>query len=92
MWLELLEQGDCVIFKDPLSYYRRHAGQEGQQADVILLSRIEWLRLGEEYYKRQVFLTEAADFLSLIGHILAEKSINRTGAAVTGIKWDVAAL
>lgn len=74
MWLELLEQGDCVIFKDPLSYYRRHAGQEGQQADVILLSRIEWLRLGEEYYKRQVFLTEAADFLSLIGHILAEKS------------------
>lgn len=75
MWLELLEQGDCVIFKDPLSYYRRHAGQEGQQADVVLLSRMEWLRLGEEYYKRQVFLTEASDLLSLIGHILAEQSI-----------------
>lgn len=75
MWLDLMEQGDCVIFKDPLSYYRRHEGQEGQQADIVLLSRIEWLRLGEEYYKRQVFLTEKGDYLSLLGHILSEKAI-----------------
>ena len=70
MWLELLEKGDCAIFRDPLSYYRRHGGQEGQQADTVLLSRIEWLRLGEEYYARQLFLPTAADFLSLLAHIL----------------------
>lgn len=48
MWLELLHKGDVVVFKDPLSYYRRHITQEGQQPDVILNSRLEWLRLLEE--------------------------------------------
>lgn len=48
MWLELLERGDCVIFRDPLSYYRRHGDQEGQQPDVVLLSRIEWFGLLQE--------------------------------------------
>ena len=41
MWLELLSKGDLLVFREPLSYYRRHAGQEGQQPEVVLLSRME---------------------------------------------------
>lgn len=56
MWLELLEKGDLVLFREPLSCYRRHGAQEGQQPEVILLSRLEWLQLAGEYYQRGIFL------------------------------------
>ena len=56
MWLELMEKGDVAVFKEPLSYYRRHEAQEGQQPDVLLLSRIEWYELIEDYYKRDIFI------------------------------------
>lgn len=59
MWLELMEKGDLVVFREPLSYYRRHSGQEGQEPEVILLSRLEWLRLLQEYRQRGVFIDEA---------------------------------
>ena len=62
MWLELLEKGDCIFFQKPLSCYRRHAAQEGQQAAVVLLSRLEWLRLIEEYYERRIFLTSEEEY------------------------------
>lgn len=58
MWLELLEKGDCVVFKNPLSYYRKHPQQEGQQPEVILLSRIEWVRIINEYYKKNKYIDE----------------------------------
>lgn len=56
MWLELAEKGDVAIFRDPLSSFRVHGEQEGQQPDVIAESRLEWLRLAEDYYARDVFL------------------------------------
>lgn len=62
MWLELLERGHCAIFSRPLSLYRMHAAQEGQRADVLVRSRIEWHRLVTEYWKRRMFITEAADY------------------------------
>lgn len=66
MWLELLEKGKCAVFRDSLSYYRRHGEQEGQQKDVILQSRMEWLRLGTEYYRRRVFLETREDYAHLL--------------------------
>lgn len=57
MWLELLEKGALFLFKDPLSYYRYHSQQEGQQPEVVLLSRVEWLKLLQEYYERKVFIS-----------------------------------
>lgn len=57
MWLELLEKGDLFLFKKPLSYYRCHTQQEGQQAEVILLSRVEWMKLLGEYYEGNLFIT-----------------------------------
>lgn len=60
MWLELLEKGDMVVFRESLSYYRRHDSQEGQQPEVVLLSRMEWNRLLDEYADRQAFLDGAA--------------------------------
>ena len=60
MWLELLSKGDFLLFREPLSYYRRHAGQEGQQPEVVLLSRMEWSRLMDEYMAQEIYLDEAA--------------------------------
>lgn len=60
MWLELLEKGDLLVFRESLSYYRRHEGQEGQQPEVILLSRMEWSRLLDEYMAKEIYLDEAA--------------------------------
>ena len=62
MAIELLEKGDIAIFKEPLSFYRRHSGQEGQQLDVALLSRIEWDALNREYLERQVFPYTKEDY------------------------------
>ena len=72
MWLELLEKGDAAIFARPLSYYRRHDGQEGRQPDVILESRMEWFRLGTEYYLRKKFLASAKDYAFLLKSLLDE--------------------
>ncbi|MCR5439574.1 MAG: glycosyltransferase [Selenomonas sp.] len=62
MWLELMEKGNLILYRDALSYFRRHDEQEGQGVDVVLLSRIEWLKLGEEYYRRNVFLHTRKDY------------------------------
>ncbi len=62
MWLELMEKGNLVLYRDELSYYRRHPGQEGQATDVVLLSRLEWLALNAEYYQRKVFLHTRKDY------------------------------
>lgn len=56
MWLELMEKGNLVVFREPLSYYRRHSGQEGQEPETVLLSRLEWLRLLQEYRDKGVFI------------------------------------
>ena len=72
MWLELLEKGDCVIFRDALSYYRRHAEQEGQGGDVVLLSRIEWCRLMQEYWQKRLFLDQEKDYYLALNGIYQE--------------------
>lgn len=66
MWLELLEKGDLFLFKEPLSYYRCHSQQEGQQPEIILLSRVEWLKLLQEYYERNVFISKGDYIYGLI--------------------------
>ena len=70
MWLELLEKGDAVIFARPLSLFRLHDGREGAQADTLVLSRIEWRRLIEEYWRRRVFLTEETDYRTVMDLLL----------------------
>ena len=69
MWLELLEHGDCVIFSRPLSLYRRHDDQEGQNVDVVVRSRIEWRHLIEEYYQKHIFLQSEEDCCIAISHL-----------------------
>ena len=75
MWLELLERGAGAIFREPLSYYRKHARQEGQQPDVLLLSRIEWVRLNRDYYRRQVFPYDKACYQQFLQARLQEHAI-----------------
>ena len=95
MWLELLEHGDCVFFQKPLSCYRRHEAQEGQQAEVILLSRLEWLRLIEEYYARRIYLKTTDEYREplelLYGEYLeARDSFDRAAAGAYWQKYEEA--
>ena len=75
MWLELMERGDAVIFARPFSLYRRHEGQEGAQADVIVRSRVEWRRLLEEYWHRRVFITQEQDYRHVLARMAEEQSV-----------------
>ena len=72
MWLELLEKGDCAIFREPLSWFRCHAAQEGRQPDVVALSRIEWMHIVTESYERNVFLTTVEDYQAALRHLLED--------------------
>lgn len=62
MWLELLQKGNCAFFQQPLSSYRRHPAQEGQDLNVILLSRFEWLQLIQESYAKRDFLQTVDEY------------------------------
>lgn len=62
MWLELLEKGDIAIFRDSLSWYRRHEAQEGQMPDVVLLAFLEWESLITEYFERKIYLKTWEDY------------------------------
>ncbi|EEQ48021.1 glycosyltransferase [Selenomonas flueggei] len=75
MWLELMERGDAVIFARPLSLYRRHEGQEGAQAEVIVRSRVEWRRLVEEYWHKRIFITQEQDYRIVLARMAEEQSI-----------------
>lgn len=95
MWLELLEGGDCIFFQKPLSCYRRHEEQEGQQAAVILLSRLEWLRLIGEYFERRVYLKTEEEYRKplelLYGEYLAERDrFDRTAAGEVWNEYEAA--
>ena len=95
MWLELLESGDCIFFQKPLSCYRRHEEQEGQQAEVILLSRLEWLRLIGEYFERRVYLKTEEEYRKplelLYGEYLAERDrFDRTAAGEVWNEYEAA--
>lgn len=72
MWLELMEQGSLCLFKEPQSYYRRHPAQEGQQVDVVLLSRCEWYELITEYYRKKRFLIRHQDYIDALGNMYNE--------------------
>ena len=89
MWLELLEGGDCIFFQKPLSCYRRHEEQEGQQAEVILLSRLEWLRLIKEYFERRIYVATEEEYAQplelLYGEYLEER--DRFDRAAAGEMW-----
>lgn len=77
MWLELMEKGDCAVFAQPLSCYRRHAAQEGQQPETIVLSRIEWFELNTEYLeKRRALGYGRADYLAACRGLLADAERN----------------
>ena len=75
MWLELMECGDAVIFARPLSLYRRHEGQEGAQAEVIVRSRVEWRRMVEEYWHKRIFITQEQDYRIVLARMAEEQSV-----------------
>lgn len=91
MWVQLLEKGDCVVFREPLSWYRRHAGQEGQQIDVVVLSRIEWFQLNSEYYERKALGYTRADYCTACEHLIAdyEKTMYRLEADASPAMWKL---
>ena len=77
MWLELLENGYCAYFTKALSYFRRHAGQEGVQPDVALLARIEWYELTREYARRHIFIETDTDYAEALKHLYKDYEVTR---------------
>ena len=80
MWCELMEKGDCAVFQQPLSSYRRHAAQEGCQADVVLLSRMEWFRLNTEYFQRGIFAITPQEYASVCQKLAEEEGMSQVCA------------
>jgi glycosyltransferase involved in cell wall biosynthesis len=72
MWLELLQKGDCIYFQLPLSSYRRHGEQEGQQLDVVVQSRLEWIRLLQESYAVGYFIESNEEYKQALNHLLQD--------------------
>lgn len=71
MWMELLEKGNLLMFRDALSCYRRHGKQEGQRSDILIESRLEWCRLLDAYRARENFF-EAAEVQSAYRKLMAD--------------------
>lgn len=90
MWLELLEKGNCAVFRQPLSAYRRHEEQEGQQPEVVLLAKLEWFQLGEESYSGGRFLDRDA-YVQMLENLLAwhEKDFALLAALATASRMQV---
>lgn len=72
MWLELLEKGGLIVFRDALSCYRKHEQQEGGQPDVAMLSRIEWVKIAGEYYAKKKFLCTEKDYKEVLNNYWQE--------------------
>lgn len=89
MWLELLETGDVAVFRDPLSYFRRHSGQEGQQPDVIVQSRLEWYQLMEDYRARGLFL-QADEYRKALEQLQQDRMMIQEGlhAGASSMMWE----
>ena len=92
MWLELLEKGDLLMFRDALSCYRRHGQQEGQHADILVESRLEWFRLMEEQHTQQAFLQDG-DRQTICRRFLADceggmAAVSRTVGGALAVSYE----
>ena len=89
MWLELLEKGDLAVFREPLSYFRWHKAQEGQQPDVVVLARIEWFRIIQEYHARGIFLDDA-EYLTALEQLYKDReaAIMKMQSVVKPAMWQ----
>ena len=90
MWLELLEKGSLAIFRDALSFFRRHEEQEGQGIDVVILSRIEWYEINNEYFERKVFPYTEDDYKHFLSVMVEEykKKMYVYKEAATSAVWQ----
>ncbi len=73
MWCALLEKGDLGVFREPMSSYRRHGAQEGQQPDTLVLSRIEWFQLNTAYRERGALGYTQADYEAACAHLIEDR-------------------
>lgn len=91
MWVQLMEKGDCVVFREPLSWYRRHDGQEGQQPDVVVLSRIEWFQLNTEYYERKALGYTEEDYRKACANLVRdyEEIMYRMESLASPAMWNL---
>ena len=62
-WLELMRAGHaCVFLGERLSAFRKHAEQNGQNSDTLLLCSLDWLNFLVLAYMHGAFVTDAAMF------------------------------
>lgn len=67
-WLRLLTQGDVIYIREPLSQFRRHAGQDQYTAPTMAAGLICWGLMIRAAIERHVFLTTEEDRRQALAH------------------------
>lgn len=65
-WLNLMEQGDMIYFRKPLSQFRQHPGQQQKNFGIIFRVMINWAINIRYAWERKVFLETAWDLRTAI--------------------------
>lgn len=93
LWLRLLTAGDAIYFRDELSAFRIHAGQEQKKPEVAikcLTERFTLLKDGQELgflSDPNVYQGAAVTVLNMVNSALKEKQFPRKfTATLTGIR------
>ena len=60
-WLNLMEQGDVIYIRKPLSQFRQHEGQEQKHPGVIFRVMVSWALQIRYAWERKVFLENEPD-------------------------------
>ncbi|MBR1553111.1 MAG: glycosyltransferase [Schwartzia sp.] len=60
-WLNLLEQGDLIYIRKPLSQFRQHPGQEQKNLGVIFRVMVSWALDIRYAWERKIFLESEPD-------------------------------
>ncbi len=58
IWLRLLQYGDMVYIREPLSFFRTHSGQDQNSIDFIALNAVCWAHEIQYAIHNNVYLTD----------------------------------
>lgn len=61
-WLDMLEQGDLIYIREPLTCFRIHANQSQGNVKVFIHALMNWAVLIQHYWHKRKFLVTEKDY------------------------------
>ena len=58
VWLRLLQYGDMIYIREPLSFFRTHSGQDQNSVEYLALNAICWAHMIQYAIHNKVYLTD----------------------------------